>query len=202
MQTEKLPQYLGIFTINDDTLKINKYVQDNLKLTSQYYPDDKRLLENLDELESKNLVTLKDVNDPHITTCYIGGDRKKTESIYYKSFVEGLSIDIKISAIAYVPDNIITGICYPDQSIIKIENNFPHITLITGGWAPNESNTLLQLLCDKGGPAECEYKDGGFEKLDEFCRKYTIKVDNKAYDAYIIKFIGDLILPGITKKSL
>ena len=51
-------------------------------------------------------------------------------------------------AIIYVPDKLVAGICFPQ---IEIENAFPHITLmVSEGWAPVLSNSIIQATCGKG----------------------------------------------------
>lgn len=54
----------------------------------------------------------------HITSFFAG--EKKSKEIYYTDFVEDLEINIKIEALVYVPECIITGICFPDQKTIKV----------------------------------------------------------------------------------
>jgi len=55
---------------------------------------------------------------------------------------------IDIKALIYIPDKIIAGVCFPE---FDIENIYPHLTLvISEGWAPVMSNTILTATCGKG----------------------------------------------------
>jgi len=90
----------------------------------------------LDEFKSSK-ITFEKVNDSHVTTLFVGGDKKKADSEHFKTFRENIEMDIKLVGFAMVPGGIIAGICYPDQSVIKIQNDFPHVTLMTAsGWKP------------------------------------------------------------------
>ena len=54
---------------------------------------------------------------------------------------------MRIEALLIAEGKIITGICFPDCGI---ENEFPHVTLMTNGWSAKMSNNLLKATCDEG----------------------------------------------------
>ena len=86
------------------------------------------------------------IKDPHLTTLFLGG--KPSEDILsskaYTKFQENLSVPLMIQAIVYVPYKIITALVRNIDAKIPVENQFAHITLMTGKWKPNDSNTLLK----------------------------------------------------------
>ena len=60
--------------------------------------------------------------------------RKRDDPIWkdVNKFEEGQKVPMKIHGIIYIPGKIVTGICYHnDYPDIKIDNEFPHITLFT-----------------------------------------------------------------------
>ena len=60
-----------------------------------------------------------------------------------------------IRAVIYVPDKLVAGICFPAADI---ENEFPHLTLmVSQGWTPVMSNSVIQATCSKGGVFEQAY---------------------------------------------
>ena len=62
---------------------------------------------------------------------------------------------MEIRAVIYVPDKLVTGICFPD---CEIENSFPHMTLmVSQGWAPMLSNAIIKATCGRGGIFEQAY---------------------------------------------
>ena len=62
---------------------------------------------------------------------------------------------MEIRAVIYVPDKIVTGICFPE---CEIENEFPHMTLmVSSGWAPKLSNDIIKATCGRGGIFEQAY---------------------------------------------
>lgn len=89
----------------------------------------------------------KQPNDYHVTCLFIGGDESKKESDIYKNFKEGTSIPIEIKAVLFVPDRILTGICFPKY---EIDNEFPHMTLMVKKWPPVNSNKVLEATCKQG----------------------------------------------------
>ena len=53
---------------------------------------------------------MKNVPNLHITTLFIGKDSSKLQTKYYKSFTKGAIINIKVTALVYVPDRILTAV--------------------------------------------------------------------------------------------
>lgn len=86
--------------------------------------------------------------DHHVTSLYIGGNRQKLKSDEFGTFQEGEDVEVDVRAIIYVPDKLIAGICFPD---FEIENEHPHVTMmVSEGWSPVLSNSLISATCGKG----------------------------------------------------
>jgi hypothetical protein len=98
--------------------------------------------------------------DWHVTCAYLGRDEDKADlSQVYQNFVENVKVDVDICAFVVVPNKIVTGICFPNQSVQRIENACPHVTLAINEWHPKESNILLEKSCLKeSGPFHQVYK--------------------------------------------
>ena len=89
---------------------------------------------------------------------FIGGNKKKVNLPQCQYFEEGNKISIDIRAVIYVPDRLITGICFPKG--IEIENEYPHLTLmISEGWNAVLSNAVIETTCGKGMPFYDAYID-------------------------------------------
>jgi len=85
-----------------------------------------------------------------VTTCFVGGNKKKASSELVSSFKEGEAVEVDIRAVIYIPDEIIIGVTFPK---IQVENEFPHVTLmVSKKFKPVESSAVLQATCRKGGP--------------------------------------------------
>ena len=62
---------------------------------------------------------------------------------------------VEIRAVIYVPEKLVAGVCFPD---CDIENEFPHLTLmVSQGWAPVMSNSIIKATCGRGGVFEQAY---------------------------------------------
>ena len=93
--------------------------------------------------------------DHHVTTMFLGGNKKKMGSAAFKRFNQGEMVNVTISAIVYIPDKIIVGIVFPK---FEIENEFPHVTLmVSKGWKPVESNAVIAATCAKDEAFEGAY---------------------------------------------
>ncbi len=57
-------------------------------------------------------------------------------------------------ALIFVPGKIMAGVCFPE---CKIENKFPHMTLLLGKWAAKMSNTALEFTCQYKNQPFYEY---------------------------------------------
>jgi len=186
----KLPKYLGIFATGnagDVERQIKEYIISGLELAKKTFHEDRNIVDCLNGI-SRNGDTLNAVEEPHITTFFIGKNTAQAESEQYKSFEIGRKTEIDVSGMAIVPGKIATGICFPDQSIIKIENEFPHITLMTGSWEASKSNDLLAALFRKGGPLNAEWSNRDFKELNNgFAKKFQLKVGDEVVTAYVVK---------------
>ena len=47
---------------------------------------------------------------------------------------------IEISAVIFIDEKIMTGICFPEH---EIDNEFPHMTLGLSGWQAVMSNNVI-----------------------------------------------------------
>lgn len=86
---------------------------------------------------------------------------------YYRKFQENLESNIEISSIIYVPNYIVCGVAFCDKNVIKIESEFPHITLMTAEWQPRRSNNVMNTLFGPNGPLNKEYHNGDIQKMKQ-----------------------------------
>jgi len=195
---QKLPLYIGIFAEDTEHPRVREYILKGLEQLTDSYKNDKNISEVYEELQ-KAYSSFKLIKDLHITTLYIGGNKALRNSEYFKDFRLGYEQDIEIVAFVVVPGKIMTGICYPDQSVIKVQNEFPHVTLTIGSWPPQLSNDLLKALCGKDGPLEKEYNKKEFLTSKAFTSKESLKVGKETVTAYVVKTPAHLVLKGKTK---
>ena len=87
----------------------------------------------------------KQPNDYHVTQLFLG-NRANLNSPIYKNYKDGIAHDVKVNAIVYVPNRILTAVCFPKA---EIDNEFPHMTLMLGGkWGAVLSNSVLKATCN------------------------------------------------------
>ena len=96
---------------------------------------------------------------------FIGGDKSKSGHKIYKYYQEDKSVDVEIRAVVYVPEKILTGICFPKA---EVDNKRPHLTLMTGGqYKPVNSNTILEATCADEDLFKNEYAWLASDELSE-----------------------------------
>ena len=196
----KLPIYIGLFTKKSAISQIKEFVAKGVEQLVSTYKDDKALASSYEDLKADRPATFEMIPDPHVTTLFIGGNGARTKSECFTSFQLGYKMNVHIIGFAIVPGKIVAGICYPDQSVIKIDNEFPHMTLMKGGWAPKFSNDLIQALCGKEGPLSKEYKKE-FKGMENFTFKDQVKVNKGTSTAYLIVPAEPLILEVEAQES-
>ncbi|HRP38035.1 MAG TPA: hypothetical protein PLS50_09595, partial [Candidatus Dojkabacteria bacterium] len=167
---------------------------------AQKYPTDKTLAQNKEDVSQEIYKTMTFVRDFHITSLFIGKDKKKKDTEYYTSFKPGHKMEIQLVGLVIVPNKIVTAICYPDQSQIKIENRFPHMTLMTGEWKPVDSNELLENLFGQSKPYHEDYLTRKFANRSNLTWKQNIETSKGKELAYFVK-TSDLKLPAIAAES-
>jgi hypothetical protein len=185
----KLPIYLGLFIESDSIDFVKDYVLMGLQKLTEVYKDDQEIKATFQTISDRTSEKLKFVKDMHITSLFVGGNKKKAESEYFTTFKPNYEFSIDIVGFLVVPGKIMVGICYPDQSVIKIENDFPHMTLMTGEWAAKFSNDSMRELFGEGKPLHKEYLD----KNDNFTYKGEIQTKDKGM-AYVVTNLPHLRL--------
>eukprot|EP00331_Platyophrya_macrostoma_P006590 CAMPEP_0176420686 /NCGR_PEP_ID=MMETSP0127-20121128/8744_1 /TAXON_ID=938130 /ORGANISM="Platyophrya macrostoma, Strain WH" /LENGTH=668 /DNA_ID=CAMNT_0017801309 /DNA_START=1 /DNA_END=2007 /DNA_ORIENTATION=- len=196
---KETPLYLGIFEKSDSKFVIKNYIISGLKRLSEEFPGDVILSSLQKEFETDRFNSFKYIKDYHITTFYMGKKKENRKVDMFRNFEEGLEMDMEIRGIAIVPNCIVTGICFPDQSRIKVDNKFPHVTMMEGAWRPVMSNNLLDAVCGDGGFAYSEYKKGEFQKKGSFAMKGNATVDKQKVVAYVVKLEEPLVIPAVTR---
>lgn len=195
---KKDPIYLGIFAKGDPTKAVRDCLIRLLEESSEKFPKNSALQDNLVEVRSQKMRRLRFIDDYHITSLFVGNRKEKMHTSYFTSFREGVEMDIEVTAVAYVPNKIYTGICVIDQSKVKVENAFPHLTLLTGDWKPVKSNDLLENLFGRGAIFErdfVEFTESGTQMIKEF----TVKIDRETVTGYLVRMPSKLVIPGVTK---
>jgi hypothetical protein len=190
----KMPIYLGIFTIRDETKNVSKLLYDSVDLLSTKFDKDENITELKNELSSGK-IPFTPIDDLHITSFFIGKSNNR-QSEYFKNFVDGLEMDIDLVGVAIVPGKIVAGISFPDQSTIKIENKCPHVTLYKGGWAPKMSNDLLEALA--AGPMSSHFSNQFKTFKVGDAEKWDVQVGKEKVTAYVVRPY-DLKMPSKTK---
>jgi len=180
---EKTPLYLGLFTEDDSSEQFTTYILKCLESIKKTYPDDEAIESTIQDI-NKNL---KFIHDLHITSLYVGDDLNNTKKEHFKTFKEGHQQNVEIVGMIIVPNKIVTAICYPDQSVIQVENKFPHITVMKGEWAPKFSNDVCNALFGTQGPLEKEYKEKVFSTAQDLLYKIPIEISEGSATAYIVK---------------
>ena len=187
-----LPLYLGLFVKESPIVEIKEYVLRGLNLLAKTYPYERALVNTLKDLQEGNPSDLSFTSDFHITSLYIGNNYRKKETKYFKSFRPGHKVEIEIVGFVIVPNKLAVAICYPDQSVIQIENKFPHITLMKGKWPAQTSNELLDVLFGKDAPLKEQYQNKDFLTLQEFVFKTSVKVSKGYGTAFVVKTLTNL----------
>lgn len=200
-QPEKIPLYLGLFTENDCSDQFISYILKCLEFAKTTYPEDEALEATIQDLKSSDETSskLQFIHDLHITSLYVGDDLNNTKKHYFKNFKEGYQQDTEIVGMVIVPNKIITAICYPDQSVIQVENKFPHITVMKGEWAPKFSNDVCNTLFGPQGPLEKEYSDKQLITANDFLHKIPVEISEGSGTAYIVK-VSPTLNPKLVAK--
>lgn len=138
---------------------------------------------------------MKLVQDFHVTSCFVGGNARKLESKFCTTFNENQSVYIDLVAILFVPYKIITGVVNVKKpKNLQIENEYPHMTLMTGDWAAKYSNDLCQDVFGKNGAFSDLYDDDGKRNIWQngkfglwSCQSKVLKSEKKKLDVYLIR---------------
>jgi hypothetical protein len=176
---EEIPLYLSI-EVNHDINKrqIFDFLLNNLMILIRKFPQNYQIRSDYEDLLGQRMFILIEPDSWHITTLYIGEDKEKLETDYFKKFEEGKEIRIKLLSFAYIPGRLVSAPVFIDYNLI--ENKFPHMTLILGGKSRAvDSNYLLKSLFSDNINLRLLYDDG---KIKDESFLFEIELDNIVLD--------------------
>ncbi|KRX01501.1 hypothetical protein PPERSA_01404 [Pseudocohnilembus persalinus] len=190
-QFSQVPLYYAIFMGDQNQFQsqIQNELRQGLGQLKQIYKDQRLDFDTVINTFSYP----KDGN--HLTILF---NNQFQESYKFQNCEQNLYQQIKIYGFLYVPDCIITGLCFKnDYQKFKIENWYPHVTLMNGKWQGYKSNVLLNNLFRHQRKLYDRIKDDS----QGFMEKQEIKMENnkKKYQVYLKRFRQPLCFDGVTK---
>ncbi len=189
-QKEDLPIYLDLFTLEDFKKQIQIYTLDTLNQIVKKFPSDQNLQRCFEKSEKDFPLKMKFVKDFHVTSLYIGNNHQLKETENFTTFSYGQKIDLILNGLVVIPEKIVIGICY-DQSKIKIANQFPHMTIMTGSYRAKEINDILEILFGSNCCYQKEYEQKVFSTLSSFSFRNQVQIRGREETVYLIK-VSDL----------
>jgi hypothetical protein len=148
------------------------------------------------------LMTSKWRNPPHwhITKLFVGGNKSLRIDPILMNFKEEEFISIDLEGFIFVPNKIITCICFPAS---EVKNKIPHLTVMINEWKAKESNTVCEALF-VDGPFKKEYETVFRDKefKGNFVESVNITIGSENLDVYLMKITPSLHFEGITKYFL
>jgi hypothetical protein len=190
--------YLGLLVV-DPIEKIHDIITKGLEGILSTYPEEdaEGIIKSISSgMDNPKWRYTKPDKKWHITTLFKKGKTFSTSHPAYTSFETGKNVTVNIRGMIYIPEKIITCICFPDT---PVENKFPHMTTLLGEYSAKHSNDVLTSLFDEGCVYECEY-EGLFKDLtneDSFlerCEKTFLK---KPETCYVYKFVEPISVETI-----
>jgi hypothetical protein len=169
-----LKEITGEYTISDG-LKIIKLFEENLFETADNY--------------KKPWKYPKDSKKWHVTTLFKTGKSFLKSHPAYSSFQQNKEVPIEIRGLIYIPNKIITSIIYTES---PVQNEFPHMTTLLGGYAAKNSNDVCTELFSEGKELRQCYlhlmkKDNPEENQNEI-KRIKIKILGQEEELFFIKF--------------
>ncbi|KAL4478548.1 hypothetical protein ABPG74_006783 [Tetrahymena malaccensis] len=187
---QKSPVYLSIEVDKSD---VNPQLSDFLKQSFQQlllkYPTDQQVItKDLNSLsKSKPQAPWKNPSSIHTTVLYIGSDKSKLDTEYYKQFKVGKQVQLESTTFIYVPGKIICSPVFPQG--VLIENTCPHMTLMVANWKPVQCNSVLEAIFTQNGALKSEYENKFFQEPSNVMlnKLSKVEIDGETVDVYVVK---------------
>ena len=140
--------YIGLFADGDTTKKVTSLCLEALELAHTAFPDDAQIAKDITKIKEQSKRDWALTPDPHITTLYLGHKAPATpeKQAIFTSFPAGAKFEFDVLAVAYLPGQILTGVTKIDRSQIGCDNQYDHMTLMTGTLTAKYSNDLLEQI--------------------------------------------------------
>ena len=124
----------------------------------------------------------------HMTTLFMKNDPNRMKSKYYQQFTEGKQVNMRIGCIVIVPDKIITSLAWIDEQGIGSENEYPHVTLMTGTWKPFQSLDILKALFNQkyGVLSDVYQKFKNNQLKSDYAETVSVMIKNTQETVYLV----------------
>jgi len=200
-----VPVFLGIFNKDKDFKEtvltcsrqvldiVNKKFYNSIDISEQ-----KTLEEDLNEIASRKVSSWKFPNSFHVTTFWVGKEQQRTSSEFFTTFKEKIHFPFEITHIVYVPGYLVCGIPKIDLEKVKIENKYPHVTMMINKWPPRMSNDILNNMFS-GGLGNF-FKDGSLNYGSVDGNRHVLTMpDKNEYGVYLFKLENSIMMDAETK---
>ena len=180
-------QYLSI-DIKDKLNYINNYLIKSIELINLKFPSTD-LMEISNFLKGDKSEKYSLPNTFHITTYFKEKSKTKKDQIKNKAIDEFiLEKHVKIVILGYIV--ILNGGLIAIVNVDEhVNNQFPHITSVVGGFKPYYSNVILEEVSKL-------YVFKGYDNNEDFIDSFSVLLDGKSYNGYIILYHEYLEVDG------
>lgn len=191
------PAFLGIFPIKgiDGTLK--EFTLSGLKTLTEHFQSDEPLKSTVQGI-NKGTAKLKFVEEPHVMAYYIGEDKDRAKADYFKSFINDQKVDLELSVLIVVPDQMVIALCNPDYTTVKVYEGYPSMVLMKGDWSLKISSVILDKIFAKDQPLYGLYQSKKIFTQPKLVEKILIELPGGPETAYIVKPDTHLIVAAET----
>lgn len=151
--------HYGIVPNNSITSAAKEFIIHALEFLISELGDDNEFQGALNDLMEGKEVQLSYVREPCVT-CFMGDpdDKDSNASSLVKTFRSGQRVEVEVTGLLFIPNQMIVGICQVNQGAFQIEGEYPHIVLMKGeGCSAKLINNQLKSLFGHGGPAVSDY---------------------------------------------
>ena len=180
----KIPELLGVFPksleeIKDKSLKA-------LQERVQFLPQDKSLQYFLEDFQ-KDVSLIKFVENPHLVALYINQNKEMLKTSFYKGFPKDITLTLDIFGFILIQNKLLIALCDYDTSLFKIQDKYPHMTLVKEESILDESENILINLFEEENSFSQKYKFQELKSAEKFVEKVIINLCDKYETIYIFK---------------
>ncbi|CAG9319447.1 unnamed protein product [Blepharisma stoltei] len=190
---EKIPVYLGLDLEEYFGTSLIPLITSALDAFASSFPEEQAIQSDLKELVTSGVRVYspagrvsdkwKFTNSLHLTSFFIGGNKEKLKSSFYREFRENAECVLRLTHIVYVPQRLICASAVSTDGYFRIENKMPHVTLLLGKWPAKLSNEVLMSA-----------------NLQDNVSRSHGNLMKESVDIYALKLYPQWFLKGVTKK--
>lgn len=196
----KKPDYLSIRSTVEEVMLKPKLESLVLDAISKLEGIEAGVAQDLQEIKSRS--NWKFISPFEVLVLQIGNKAlTKTQDVIYNEFEEGVQFPFLLHGMVYIPRNTIIGITNINRDLVKIEDQYDHLDIMSTPSKPDSNFILQQVFASKDNSEALKANLSAMARVGMCDVQLDASPNAPAVRAYLIPFKRKFLLFGVSHQE-